>query len=275
MRRRCHLRRIALPQPWRRPSVARSVVNYRWRRLPAAREAAAALGFHGALLPWQSGSDGRKDTPRWLFNRRAGRWVPDYSHLQRHAGLAVAFNAWQYFLATQDREWLLRHGAELILEVARLVASMAEHDQAADRFHLRGIMGPDEYHTGSPDNLGAGLDDNAYTNVMAAWVCAQACGIMTLLYGHDLEDLRARLTIEPSEIARWRHVSNRMFVPFHEGIISQFAGYEALQELDWEHYRNAHTNIERLDLVLEAEGDCTNRYRLTSSCCSTSLARRN
>lgn len=246
----------------RMPSVARSVINYRWRRLPAAREAAAASGLHGALFPWQSGSDGREETPLWLFNRRSGRWVPDYSHLQRHAGLAVAFNAWQYFLATQDREWLLRHGAELILEVARLVASMAEYDQAADRFHLRGIMGPDEYHTGYPDNLRAGLDDNAYTNVMAAWVCAQACGIMTLLHGHDLEDLQARLAIDPSEIAGWRHVSQRMFVPFHDGIISQFAGYEELKELDWEHYRSAYTNIERLDLILEAEGDSTNRYRL-------------
>ena len=245
----------------RMPSVARSVINYRWRRLPAAREAAAASGLHGALFPWQSGSDGREETPLWLFNRRSGRWVPDYSHLQRHAGLAVAFNAWQYFLATQDREWLLRHGAELILEVARLVASMAEYDQASDRFHLRGIMGPDEYHTGYPDR-GAGLDDNAYTNVMAAWVCAQACGIMTMLHGQDLEDLQARLAIGPSEIDGWQHVSKRMFVPFHDGIISQFSGYEELQELDWEHYRNAYKNIERLDLILEAEGDSTNRYKL-------------
>jgi beta-phosphoglucomutase family hydrolase len=246
----------------RMPSVARSVINYRWRRLPAAREAATASGLHGALFPWQSGSDGREETPRWLFNRRSGRWVADYSHLQRHAGLAIAFNAWQYFLATQDREWLLRRGAELIVEVARLVASMADYEQEADRFHLRGIMGPDEYHTGYPDNPGAGLDDNAYTNVMAAWVCAQACGIMTLLHGHDLEDLQARLTLDPSEPVRWRHISNRMFVPFHGGIISQFAGYEELPELDWEHYRNAYTNIERLDLILEAEGDSTNRYRL-------------
>lgn len=245
----------------RMPSVARSVINYRWRRLPAAREAAAAAGLRGALFPWQSGSDGREETPHWLFNRRSGRWVPDYSHLQRHAGLAVAFNAWQYYLATQDREWLLRHGAELILEVARLVASMAEYDQETDRFHLRGIMGPDEYHTGYPD-LGAGLSDNAYTNVMAAWVCAQACEIMSLLHGHDLEDLQARLMLDRSEIAEWLHVSKRMFVPFHDGIISQFAGYEDLQELDWEHYRNAYTNIERLDLILEAEGDSTNRYRL-------------
>jgi trehalose/maltose hydrolase-like predicted phosphorylase len=188
--------------------------------------------------------------------------MPDYSHLQRHAGLAIAFNAWQYFLATQDREWLLNHGAELIVEVARLTASMAEYDPDADRFHIRGIMGPDEYHTGYPGSPGAGLDDNAYTNVMGAWVCAQACRIMALLHGHDLEDLQARLVIDPSEIAVWRRVSRRMSVPFHAGIISQFAGYGDLQELDWDHYRNVYGNIERLDLILEAEGDNTNRYRL-------------
>ena len=54
-----------------------------------------------------------------------------------------------------------------------------------------------------------------------------------------------------------------MFVPFHGGgIISQFDGYEDLQELDWDRYRNRYENIERLDLILEAEGDSTNRYRL-------------
>jgi trehalose/maltose hydrolase-like predicted phosphorylase len=245
------------------PSVARSLIDYRWRRLPAAREAAAAAGFRGALFPWQSGSDGREETPRWLFSRRSGRWVPDYSHLQRHAGLTVAFNAWQYFLATQDRAWLLHHGAELVVEVARLVASMSDYDEDEDRFHLRGVMGPDEYHTGYPENAGGGLNDNAYTNVMAAWVCEQAHEIMTILHGHDLEDLRGRLSITPAEMETWLHVSQRMFVPFlGGGIISQFDGYEHLQELDWEHYRNRYKNIERLDLILEAEGDSTNRYRL-------------
>jgi beta-phosphoglucomutase family hydrolase len=247
----------------RMPSVARSLIDYRWRRLPAAREAAAAAGFRGVLFPWQSGSDGREETPRWFFNRRSGHWVPDYSHLQRHAGLAVAFNAWQYFLATQDRGWLLHHGAELVVEVARLVASMSDYDVEEDRFHVRGVMGPDEYHTGYPDNPGGGLDDNAYTNVVAAWVCAQAYEIVTMLHGHDLEDLRGRLSIDPAEIEAWLHVSKRMFVPFFgDGVISQFDGYEELRELDWEHYRDRYKNIERLDLILEAEGDSTNRYRL-------------
>ncbi|GHG51353.1 beta-phosphoglucomutase [Sinomonas cellulolyticus] len=245
------------------PAVARSLLAYRWRRLPAARRAAAEAGLEGALFPWQSGSDGREETPRWIFNRRSGHWIPDVSRLQRHVGLAVGFSAWQYFEATQDRFWLLRHGAELIVEVARLFASLAEHDAAADRFHVRGVMGPDEYHTGYPGRAEPGLDDNAYTNVMAAWLCERACRCLSTLQGHDRDDLVARLGIRPEELERWEHLGRRMAVPFHgDGIISQFAGYGDLAELDWDAYRARYGNIERLDLILEAEGDTTNRYRL-------------
>ncbi|QDY89483.1 HAD family hydrolase [Arthrobacter sp. UKPF54-2] len=247
----------------RLPSLARELIDYRWRRLGTARDAARAAGLRGALFPWQSGSDGTEQTPKLLYNKLSGHWVPDYSHLQRHVGLAVAYNAWQYFEATQDRGWLTQHGAELIVEVARLFASMAEHDPIDDRFHLRGVMGPDEYHTGNPGDPGGGLDDNAYTNIMAAWVFDQAEWIMRSVRGFDMEDLRARLGVTAAEIAAWARLSRRMFVPFHgDGIISQFAGYGALQELDWNHYRRSYRNIERLDLILEAEGDSTNHYRL-------------
>ncbi len=247
----------------RLPAVARELIDYRWRRLGTARDAARKAGLSGALFPWQSGSDGTEQTPKFLFNKLSGHWVPDYSHLQRHVGLAVAYNAWQYFEATQDRGWLTRHGAEIVVDVARLFASLAEHDSAEDRFHIRGVMGPDEYHTGYPGNPGGGLDDNAYTNIMAAWVFDQAVWIMHSVQGFDMEELRSRLGITGAEIDDWAHLSRRMFVPFHDGgIISQFDGYGALRELDWKHYRRAYRNIERLDLILEAEGDSANHYRL-------------
>ena len=247
----------------RLPSLARELLDYRWRRLGAARDAARDAGLEGALFPWQSGSDGTEQTPKLLFNRRSGHWMKDYSRLQRHVGLAVAYNAWQYFEATQDRGWLTEHGAEIIVDVARLFASMAEFDPAEDRFHLRGVMGPDEYHTGNPGDPGGGLNDNAYTNIMAAWAFDQAVWIMHSVQGFDMEELRARLLITAAEIEAWEHLSRRMFVPFHDdGVISQFDGYSALRELDWKHYRRTYGLIERLDLILEAEGDSTNHYRL-------------
>ena len=243
------------------PSVARELLNYRWRRLDAARDAAKAAGLPGALFPWQSGSDGREETPVWLFNQWSGRWLRDHSSMQRHGALAVAFNAWQYFEATQDHVWFTHRGAELLIEVARLFVAMAEYDDRSDRFHLRTVVGPDEYHDGYPENPGGGLDDNAYTNIMAAWVCERTIHILAT--APDRDDLRQRLGVTEAELARWEQVSRRMFVPFHEdGIISQFDGYSRLQELDWDRYRATYGNIERLDLILEAEGDSPNRYRM-------------
>ncbi|HEY9558715.1 MAG TPA: beta-phosphoglucomutase family hydrolase [Acidimicrobiales bacterium] len=245
------------------PAVSRALLDYRWRRLPAARHAARAAGLAGARFPWQSGSDGREETPEQLFNLRSGRWMPDNSRRQYHVGLAVAYNAWRHYQATDDRAWLTERGADLILEVARLFASLATHDAPSDRFHIEGVMGPDEYHDGYPDTPGSGLRDNAYTNVLAAWVCARAVDTLAELAGHAGDEVRDRLDITTDELERWEQLSRRLTVCFHDdGVISQFDGYADLAEFDWDHYRATYGNIGRLDLILEAEGDATNRYKL-------------
>ncbi|RPF28252.1 beta-phosphoglucomutase family hydrolase [Georgenia muralis] len=244
------------------PWVSRALLEYRYRRLDAARRAAAEAGRTGAMFPWQSGSDGREETPSMLFNTRSGRWMPDNSRRQRHVGLAVAYNAWQYYQATGDVAWLAHRGADLIIEVARFFASLATYDGAEDRFHIVGVMGPDEYHDGYPGAPGQGLRDNAYTNVLAAWVCARATEVLHLTDGHECDEVYARLGVRPEEPELWQRLGRRLAVPFHDGVLSQFDGYGALAELDWAHYRRTYGNIGRLDLILEAEGDTTNRYRL-------------
>ncbi|MEU7143949.1 beta-phosphoglucomutase family hydrolase [Nocardia sp. NPDC046473] len=247
-----------------RPEVAKAVLRYRSRRLPAARFAAAEQGLAGALFPWQSGSEGREETPTQLFNPRSKRWMPDNSRRQRHVGLAIAYNAWQFYECTGDLDWLAEHGAELIIEVARLFTAMARYDATADRYHLDGVMGPDEFHDGYPDAPGVGLRDNAYTNVLTAWVCRKAVESLDLLTGHARETLCRRIDIDdPAEYDQWSHLAMRMAVPFHDGVLSQFDGYADLAEFDWDTYRHRYGNIGRLDLILEAEGDSTNRYKLS------------
>lgn len=245
------------------PHVARALLDYRWRRLDAARHAARLEGYRGAMFPWQSGSDGREETPRTLFNPRSQRWIADRSHLQRHVGLAVAYDAWQYLQATGDTSWFAERGGELVLEVARHFSDRATFDARDGRFHIEGVMGPDEFHDGYPDAPGQGLRDNAYTNVLTAWVCGRAVATLALLPPHESEELAVRLDVRPEEVSRWRRLATGLAVPFHDGVLSQFAGYGDLLELDWEHYRRRYGNIERLELILEAEGDSANRYRLS------------
>lgn len=248
----------------RRPSLTRALLLYRYRRLAEARAAASAAGLEGAMFPWQSGSDGREETPTELFNVRSGIWMPDNSHRQRHVGLAVAYSVWQYYQATGDGEFLARYGAEMLVEVARLFASLTVHDGPEDRFDIPGVMGPDEFHDGYPEAPGAGVVNNAYTNVLASWVLSKAISSLKRLPRHDRDRLRRRLRVRPDELLRWDHISRRLRVHFlSDGVISQFEGYDRLAEFDWDGYRQRYSNIGRLDLILQAEGDSTNSYRLS------------
>jgi trehalose/maltose hydrolase-like predicted phosphorylase len=246
------------------PELSRSLTSYRYRRLPAARRAAVEAGHVGAMYPWQSASDGREQSALLHLNPNSGRWLPDTTYLQRHVGIAVARNAWQYYQATGDREFLGLQGAEMILEIARFFASIAAYDRSRDRYVIRGVVGPDEFHTGYPDGPDAGIDNNAYTNVMTTWLLLRAVEVLDLVPGHRRAELAERLQVTVSELQRWEHISRRMFVPFHSGgIISQFEGYEDLKELDWEDYHARYGDISRLDRILEAENDSPNRYKVS------------
>jgi beta-phosphoglucomutase family hydrolase len=248
----------------RLPILARALLLYRYRRLDEARWAARQAGFRGAMYPWQSGSDGREETDVMYFNPRSGNWIKDDTHLQRHVGAAVAYNVWQYYQATADAEFLYVFGAELMFEIARFWASIAQWNEARGRYDIRGVMGPDEFHDGYPDRDTPGLDNNTYTNGMAAWCIARALDLFELLPKERCHELCKSLRIEQEELVRWEHVSRKLYLPFHDdGILSQFEGYAALQELDWDAYRRKYPNIMRLDLILEAENDTPNRYKLS------------
>ncbi len=246
----------------RMPEITRAVLMYRYRRLEAARAAAHAAGYRGAMYPWQSGSDGREESQTLHLNPRSGRWVPDNSRLQRHVNAAIAYNVWQYYQVTRDLEFLSAYGAEMILEIARFWASMVSFNPELDRYEIRGVMGPDEYHDAYPDAEEPGLDNNAYTNVMAAWVLCRALELPEVLAKERWRELRESIELRDDELQHWDEVSRKMRIAFHEdGIISQFEGYHELQELDWAAYREKYDDIQRLDRILEAEGDTPNRYR--------------
>jgi len=248
----------------RMPALTRALLRYRYRRLPAARRAARAAGYEGAMYPWQSGSDGREESQRLHLNPLSGRWTPDATYLQRHVGIAVAYTMWQYFDATDDTEFLTDHGAEVIVEVARFFAGLATYDHGRDRFVIRGVVGPDEFHTGYPDRPDAGIDNNAYTNLMAVWVLRRAAEVLDRLPGWRRTELTETIGLRPQELIRWDEITRRMYVPFHgDGLISQFEGYADLAELDWDRYRKEYGDLRRLDRILEAEGRSVTAYQVS------------
>jgi alpha,alpha-trehalase len=248
----------------RMPEITRALLLYRYRRLEEARVAARAAGYRGAMFPWQSGSNGREETDTQFFNPRSGRWMADDSHLQRHVGAAIAYNVWQYYEVTGDLEFLVDYGAEMLLDMARFWASASTYNAALERYEIRGVMGPDEYHDRYPGADHPGLSNNAYTNVMAVWVLARALAVLDILPDNVRRRLCERLALTDAEIATWDTISRRMRLVFHaDGIVSQFEGYEALKEFDWEAYRQRYGHLYRLDFILEAEGDSTIYYKLS------------
>ncbi len=248
---------------FQRPVLARAMLDYRHARIGAARAAARAAGYQGAMFPWQSGSNGQEETQELHLNPKSGRWLPDHSHLQRHVNIAVAYNVWQHYMVTGSTAFLRFVGAELLIEIARFWASIATYDPEQGRYEIHGVMGPDEYHEGYPDSDEQGLRNNTYTNVMAVWVLQRALEALEVLPPHYRQELVSELTIRDDELDRWRDMTRKMKVVFHaDGVLTQFEGYEQLLEFDWEGYRAKYGNIQRLDRVLEAEGDSTDRYKL-------------
>jgi trehalose/maltose hydrolase-like predicted phosphorylase/beta-phosphoglucomutase-like phosphatase (HAD superfamily) len=248
---------------YRLPEITRGLLMYRYRRIGEARAAAEAAGFRGAMYPWQSGSDGEEETQSVHLNPLTGRWELDLSRNQRHINAAIFYNVWHYYQITHDLEFLRDHGAEMMLEIARFWSSIAHFNPARDRWEIHGVMGPDEFHEKYPGASEGGLRNNAYTNVMVAWICETAQSVLRLLPASRRDVLRARMGLSEEEVGRWEDMSRKMFVPFHgDGIISQFEGYEDLEELDWDDYRARHGNVQRLDRILHAEGDDPNRYKL-------------
>jgi trehalose-phosphatase len=248
----------------RLPEVTRGFLMYRYRRLDEARALARDAGYLGAMYPWQSGSNGEEETQVMHLNPRSGVWESDLSRNQRHVNAAIFYTIWRYIQTTEDRDFMYGPGAEMMLEIARFWSSIAHFNPERGRYEIHGVMGPDEFHEKYPDTNMPGLRNNAYTNVMVAWLSDVASKLLTMLPDRRRRRLCEQIGLTDQEIATWKEMSRKMYVPFSaDGIISQFEGWENLEELDWEAYRRKYGNIQRLDRILHAEGKDPNRYKVS------------
>lgn len=244
------------------PELTRGLLRYRHRRLAVARARASRAGYRGAMYPWRSARSGEEQTPPWQCNPHSGRWMPDHTRLQHHVGSAIAWNVWQHWLATGDDALLAHEGGEMLIEIARFWAGIAQWDDTRGRYVIRRVVGPDEYHNSYPGDPFPGLDNNAYTNVMAAWTLCRARELFTRLPPRAAADLRARLEVGDDERAQWDAISRRMYVPrLDDGVIEQFDGFAQLEVMPPAPLQDHPER--RADWLLEQRGDSSDRYQIT------------
>ncbi len=246
------------------PEIAKSVLMYRYRRLDKAREYAKEHGYQGAMFPWQSGSNGREETQVVHLNPISGEWGDDYSSLQRHISIAVAYNVWNYYNITHDIDFISNYGAELFLDICRFWASKTKLNQETDKYEIDNVMGPDEFHEKFPGSDSGGVKNNAYTNIMVVWLFNRAFDLMQRMNQDKKQKVLEKIGLKEDELQKWHKEIKRMSLSISdEGIIEQFDGYFNLKELDWDAYREKYDNIHRMDRILKAEGKSPDEYKVS------------
>ncbi|MCW6511757.1 glycoside hydrolase family 65 protein [Lichenifustis flavocetrariae] len=210
------------------PEAARALLMYRFHTLDAARAKATGMGYRGAFYAWESADTGDEMTPTQAVG-------PDRKIIkilcgtqEQHISADVAYAVWYYWQATGDEAFLLDAGAEIVLETGRFWASRAQ-PEADGLCHIRGVIGPDEYHEH--------IDDNAFTNVMARWTIRRALDVAALLRKHWPDrwaSLAQRLKLNEVELKQWQNVADVIATGLDPttGLFEQFAGYFALEDID-------------------------------------------
>ena len=188
------------------PEVAKAALMYRYRRLDDARRYARENGYEGAMYPWQTADTGKEESQVLHYNPVSGKWDPDLSNLQRHISIAIAYDIWEYFYTTMDREFTNSYGMEMMIEIARFWMSKAAYDAGDERYHISGVMGPDEFHERYPQELRdaggretqkGGFRDNAYTNVMVGWLVHKTSRWWSIFPTMRLRNSREKFTFRP------------------------------------------------------------------------------
>ncbi len=246
----------------RMPNISAALLKYRYRRIEEARKIAASMGAKGACFPWQSASDGKERTPDYWWMPSEKRWIRDYTHLELHVNCAVAYNVWQYYQVTADDDFMYSYGSEILLEIARFFATLAKFNKTRQRYEIHHVIGPDEFHNGYPNFKEPGVNNNAYTNIMAAWTLEKALELLEKLPTDHRKHVSCRLKINTEELKQWEEVSKKLYVPvMKNGVIEQFEGYSELEEFPIS--SDQKQNQEQLQNLLDKNYGYLNQYKIS------------
>lgn len=235
------------------PDIAKNLVSYRHRLLDAAKDNALKNGYKGAQYPWESADDGTEQCPAYTIEPDGSCYrcyVADYEH---HVSAAVAYGIYNYTRITGDLEFFYNKGIYILIETARFWASRCEYIEKEDRYEIRKVTGPDEWH--EP------VDNNVYTNYLARW---------NLLYvKKELDELKKdnyslysnvieKTEFSDKEAAELQAIADKIYLPKMAGrnILEQFEGYFDLKDCIIEKYDENDWPI-RPDILKELTVDKT------------------
>ncbi|MFA7676591.1 MAG: glycosyl hydrolase family 65 protein [Candidatus Omnitrophota bacterium] len=208
------------------PKVAKNMLLYRYRCLPESRKLAKSNGYKGAQFAWESADTGAEETPQWA--RDIDRTIVSiHTHeMEQHITADVAYAVYKYYLVTGDYKFMESCGYEIFIETARFWASRARENKKTGKWEIDRVIGPDEFHVG--------VDNNAFTNMMAKWNLLIAIKMMVELKRKKkvYERLKNKLEFKEKEVKLWRKVASKMFTSVNkDNIIEQFQGYFKLRKV--------------------------------------------
>lgn len=176
------------------PAMAKSMVEYRFNRLAAAKKNAFSHGYKGAMFPWESAATGVEETPVWALS----------GPFEHHITACVGIAAWNYYCVTQDKEWLKERGWPILKETADFWASRVERN-GAGKYDIKNVVAADEW--------AENVDNNAWTNAAAKAVLNYAT--------------EAAALIGAKADADWLHVAQNIpILKMENGVTREHATYQ-------------------------------------------------
>lgn len=161
------------------PELAKSMIEYRFQRLEAARRNAFANGFKGAMYPWESAETGVEETPVWALS----------GPFEHHITADVAIAAWNYYAVTQDKQWLREKGYPILSATADFWASRVERN-GPGHYDIKNVVAADEW--------AENVDNNAFTNAAAKanlQYATQAANILGVTPNPDWKDVASNIPV--------------------------------------------------------------------------------
>jgi len=175
------------------PEIAKSMIDYRFQRLEAAKRNAFIHGYKGAMFPWESAASGDEETPVWALS----------GPFEQHITGCVGFAAWNYYCVTQDTSWLREKGWPILKETADFWQSRVERN-GQGHYDINNVVAADEW--------AENVDNDAFTNAIAKTVLQCATKAAKVLH------------VQPD--SDWMFVANNIpILKLADGTIKEYATY--------------------------------------------------